>query len=438
MKNKKTVNVAIFSIYKIYIFILITVFLCGCAADENSQELVESEQSAETAQDEQTSQAEETKQDEQGKITYDDLNTQAFHDQLYKEPLGQELFQAVQEFRETAYEGEIVPAELVFEVEKLLYEYDACLSSNDEWTDVDLATWIESMGRSSYAVSAEKIMEQFPEIGNKCIGAFRFPLTEETTGYITCNGGTSGFGYISFFEEHDGRLEEIDWFEVQEPRNNGEVILYDSKYYYVRSEYNCKLNRYDTIQIYCIGPDLKENNVQVRYVPENYVWKALDSAMTIEDEELKDYIEKSKSEVMSEEYIERGQRGMFTKAYGAGEEDVDFANIGDSVHVEKWINEPNSHYAISYMKMVYTYQDHELNCLEDDGFYFPVEGNLKQMWFAEIGGTVYTFQLYAREDYSYMLNVVKVEGDQISTLWREQAVPQKHFVICEREVFYSM
>ena len=49
-----------------------------------------------------------------------------------------------------------------------------------------------------------------------------------------------------------------------------------------------------------------------------------------------------------------------------------------------------------------------------------------------------TFQLYVREDYSYMLNVVKVEGDQISTLWREQAVPQKHFVICEREVFYSM
>ena len=37
-----------------------------------------------------------------------------------------------------------------------------------------------------------------------------------------------------------------------------------------------------------------------------------------------------------------------------------------------------------------------------------------------------------------MLNVVKVEGDQISTLWREQAVPQKHFVICECEVFVTV
>ena len=133
---------------------MIAVFLCGCAADENSHELVASEQSAETEQDEQASQAEETKQEEQGKITYDDLNTQAFHDQLYKEPLGQELFQAVQDFRETAYEGEIVPAEMVSESEKLLYEYDACL-----------------------------------------------------------------------FEEHDGQLEEIDLFEVQDSYSDLELYL---------------------------------------------------------------------------------------------------------------------------------------------------------------------------------------------------------------------
>ena len=417
------------------------IVLGGCGASlvgttATTDEHVESEQSAETVQDEQTSQAEETKQEKQGKITYDDLNTQAFHDQLYKEPLEQELFQAVQEFRETAYEGDIVPAELVSKAEKLLYEYDACLSSNDEWTDVDLATWIESMGRSSYAVSAEEIMEQFPEIGNKCIGAFRFPLTAGTTGYITCHdgGGTSGYGYVCLFEEHDGQLEKIDWFEVQDPYNNGEVMLYDGKYYYIRSEYNSKMNIYDVLQIYCIGADMEKNNVQVKYIPENYVWTALNTAMTVEDEELKDYIEKSKSEVMSEKYIEIGQRAIEASIYGEDEE-VDFANIGGSVYVEKGVNGYNANI---FLILNYTYQNHTLDYLNYSGRFSHPQENLKQMWFAEIGGTVYTFQLYVRKDYSYMLNVVKVEGDQISTLWREQAVPQKHFVICEREVFYSM
>ena len=56
---------------------------------------------------------------------------------------------------------------------------------------------------------------------------------------------------------------------------------------------------------------------------------------------------------------------------------------------------------------------------------------LLQMWFKEFNGKVYTFQLYAMDDFSYMLNVFLVERGRITPVRVDYILPKRTIVVEE-------
>ena len=58
---------------------------------------------------------------------------------------------------------------------------------------------------------------------------------------------------------------------------------------------------------------------------------------------------------------------------------------------------------------------------------------LVQMWFKEMEGKVYTFCLYHVSDYNYMLNVVRLEGNEVNRIRTDILSPRRHFVLTEGE-----
>lgn len=75
--------------------------------------------------------------------------------------------------------------------------------------------------------------------------------------------------------------------------------------------------------------------------------------------------------------------------------------------------------------------DMELDSVIPDGG-SPV---LVQMWFKEMEGEVYTFCLYHVSDYNYMLNVVRIERNEVSRIRTDILSPQRHFLLIEGERF---
>ena len=53
------------------------------------------------------------------------------------------------------------------------------------------------------------------------------------------------------------------------------------------------------------------------------------------------------------------------------------------------------------------------------------------MWFKEFNGKVYTFQLYAMDDFSYMLNVFLVERGRITPVRVDYILPKRTIVVEE-------
>lgn len=66
----------------------------------------------------------------------------------------------------------------------------------------------------------------------------------------------------------------------------------------------------------------------------------------------------------------------------------------------------------------------------------PNEVALVQMWFKESGKSVYTCCLYHVSDYNYVLNIVLLEGDEITRIRTDMICPQRSFTLTEGEVYY--
>lgn len=74
------------------------------------------------------------------------------------------------------------------------------------------------------------------------------------------------------------------------------------------------------------------------------------------------------------------------------------------------------------------------------GEYIPSDSDpiLVQMWFKESKDKVYTFCLYYVCDYNYALNVLLMEGDEVSRIRTDLIVPKREFVLTEGEIFHDM
>lgn len=59
---------------------------------------------------------------------------------------------------------------------------------------------------------------------------------------------------------------------------------------------------------------------------------------------------------------------------------------------------------------------------------------LMQLWVKEFEDGIYTFRVYHVSDYSYLLNIIKLDEDRVTNIATYALLPEKEFVLTEGEV----
>lgn len=384
------------------------------------------------------------------------------------------------EFVEVQNEKSSFPARLISALEKMIYQSLDSSLDKFSWEDIKESIYFETMkefGAEHFELDLEKMEYLFPEVmknadvenvyeayrlvsgESNCEMMFHFHMTDNQDNYvfIVDSGGSEGIVNVVLTERIDDKFIVISRFETQNS-GYGRVIQFDNQFYYVLLEYNYSLKNYDGVRIYKLGDNAGQENLKIKYLPYNYVWKNIYNVS--EGVELDAYLESIKNDITSDKYLERGKAEGIYVYYGDEQEAsnfivqenekqylnneyywIDFANIGVPVYMRKSNLVPSSYRDIWHLRSVFYIQNtennliNELNKLEI-GYYAPVAGEvvLVQMWFKRMGGKVYTCCLYHVSDYNYVLAVFLVEGDQITRIRTDMICPQRHFVLKEKRM----
>ena len=286
---------------------------------------------------------------------------------------------------------------------------------------------------------------------------FHFHITPEQDNYLLAidSGGSAGHAVIQVAELKNGEFRIMSEFETQNP-GYGRVIQYEEQFYYVFLPYNYNLKNYDGVALYKLGNDTVQENILIKYLPYSYMWKNIYN--TAEGIGLEHYIESIKEEMTSDTYLENGRAGDIAVYYGderavdilLPENDetnrsdtcyqIDFMNIGIPIYIRKSNFIPSNYNSTWHLKSSFylrspkngsikTLENMEINHYLPN----PLQPELVQMWFKEIEGKVYTFCLYHVSDYNYMLNVVRLEGNEVNRIRTDILSPRRHFVLTEGE-----
>lgn len=377
-------------------------------------------------------------------------------------------------------EDGIFPQGLVMEMEEVIYRSLNNDMNKIQWEEIEQSVYYETMrelGMEKWNPDLEEMKILFPELnyaglerdsvykayreacGNEyCYDLFHIP-TPERDQYVLAidSGGTAGICYIYLMELIDGEFVPISEFETQNA-GYGVVIQYEGVFYYIYLPNNYQLKIYDGIRIYKIGEDMEYENLLIKYLPYEYVWKNLYN--TSEGAKWKEYLESIREEITSDKYLENGTDESGCSVYFGDEEKVenfivpenerryysneyhkiDFANIGIPVYMRKSNFYSSNTYTTWFLKCLFYLRDPmedsivELENMEIYPSAPPCDKvKLVQMWFKEMEGKVYTFCLYHVSDYNYMLNVVRLEGNEVNRIRTDILSPRRHFVLTEGE-----
>lgn len=404
---------------------------------------------------------------------YDWLNTEAMYVQLYEEPL-QGIYEQVLEldqsdsFVEQVCECEFIPRELSLAAEKCLY----AISKENDYDErkAEFAKLASEVGSGDFLLSTEGLCELFPDmyetvfeddytaynyfsenyVGDdwyNCIGIYRF-MQEEKEYYLfqyaLWNGPAQGL-YVRLTERRGGEFVFVEEFETI--ADNGYVLECQDGFYYVALYYNFNLKSYDEMWIYSLNGSAETENIRIRYVPQNYKWTTVYENGTCENEAVWEAIARAQETLVSGNFIETGLVSEDFECLGGDEQLVDITNTEIPVHVQKQLLVPVVYgfYDRSTLRMDMYYSMEP----SDDGTVWEIrelqyermtesENLLVQMWFEEIGEKVYTFQVFYIDHYSYLLNVLLIEGDQVTRIGQTIATPDREFEFIEGTVFYHM
>lgn len=117
---------------------------------------------------------------------------------------------------------------------------------------------------------------------------------------------------------------------------------------------------------------------------------------------------------------------------------IDFANIGIPVYMIKSGTFPQIGWYIRTEFYLYDKKQNMILELENLGSYWTWN-NMVQIWFKKINQKVLTFRVCYVSDYSYVLNVMLIEGDKITQIRYDIFSPDKSgFTLTEGEFFYTM
>lgn len=418
---------------------------------------------------------------------YRTLNRNFFGNEILIPWFNDEMKQEIEDYAESVKgdltqvwgENSIVSQGLVMELENMIYQSLNRSMDKIRWEEIQQSIYFETMqklGMEKWHPDMEEMQILFPELkdvsselydvydayrqvcGNEnCFDLFHIPASEHDNYVLAIDsGGSAGVCYIKLTELVNGEFVLINEFETQNA-GYGTVIQYEGEFYYIFLQNNYNLKIYDGVRIYKLGENMEEENLLIKYLPFEYIWKNLYN--TPEGVKWDDYIERIRDEITSDEYLENGTNESAQYVYFGEEEKaagdfivpenekkyysnmyykIDFTNMGIPIYIRKSSFYPSNSYAAWHLKALFylqnplddsilTLQNMELNSS------IPSSRNpvLVQMWFKEMEGKVYTFCLYHVSDYNYMLNVVRFEGKEVNRVRTDILSPQRHFVLTE-------
>ncbi len=384
------------------------------------------------------------------------------------------------DFIEVWEKDSMFPQGLVIELENMIYQSLNRSMEPFKWEEKQKSIYFETMqklGEEKWHPDLEEMKKLFPELndeslelkknyqaheiigGKYCEDLFHIPTSEcDNYVFVMYYGGTAGIRYVELKELVNGEFVPISEFATSNA-GWGTVIQYEDDFYYIFLENNYNMKIYDGVRVYKLGENMEYENIQIKHLPYAFVRKNLYN--TSEGGKLDSYIEDIWEEITSDKYLDNGTDGSGEYVYFGDEEEVtedfivpeneeryysntyhqiDFANMGIPIYMRKSNHIPSNYYTTWHLRSFFylrnpldnsivALQNMEINHYVPDDRY-PV---LVQMWFKEMDGKVYTFCLYHVSDYNYMLNVVRLEGNQVNRIRTDILSPQRCFVLTEGE-----
>lgn len=256
-------------------------------------------------------------------------------------------------FAPTIYESDTFPQELVVMLEKALY--DSC---DEEIIQAEESFFFDqtanAMGAEKFMLDVKSLYFHFPKIEdvrnqlqwkdevfevicqhysiqNKCSECFYIPSMDGKDYYVFVyqSGESNGAVSVCLTERKEDEFVPISKFETQNT-GYGKVIQYGEEFYYIFLQYNYNLKVHDGIKIHRLKGNPEEENLLIRYLPKQYIWRESQCAsMHLADLEvgelIEDYLEEIKVEITSEPYLDSGtcQYGIEVY-YGDEKETTDF------------------------------------------------------------------------------------------------------------------
>lgn len=371
----------------------------------------------------------------------------------------------------------LFPADLVSMLEEVIYnnlDNSMQVRTIEEINKSHYIKTLKSLGSDEFELDEEEIKLLFPKTAEKesiwdsykeisgsenCINIFHFSRKPGEDNYLFAedSGGSNGAVSIRLSKRVNNEFIDISKFETQN-EGYGKVIRYGESFYYIFLQYNYNLKNYDGIRLYKLGENAETENLLIKYLPNHYIWKNIYRKQTDFDLELEDYISNIREDITSAGYIENGSSEDIGIYYGDEKrvEDfaltdsysqyysIDFANTGISVYFKKSNLIPSSYRDTWLLRARFYVIDPaddsavELNNLEiNENNMHQDKPELVQLWFKEIGGKMFTFRLFHTSDYNYMLNVILVEGDQVTQIRNDIFSPQRSFVLTEGERYHT-
>lgn len=333
------------------------------------------------------------------------------------------------------------PDDLVNELSKILLQNSKMI--NQSMTEnAAYFEFLEKYGSNEY--------ELIPKDENDiCLSSFQYDLKGKK--YILNvydSEGSAGYCYAVLSEKINEEIITIASFDMQN-EGRGKVICYEEEFYFIYLLYNYNLKYYDGIYLYRLGMNVEEDNLCIRCVPQEYIWDCKLALKEYDENEIDDYINQIKGELMSGYYVEVGkdisclQRvdddSKLAKEFSSISDDqeyykVDFANIGVPIYYQTTIFTPSNDYLTVHLTGEFYLYDYEkgreikLFELKTDT---ESDDQLVQMWFHEINNRIYTFQIYHLDGYNYLLSVRYVAGNDVTIVRQEHIIPRFGFEITE-------
>ena len=311
------------------------------------------------------------------------------------------------------------------------------------WDEMDSAYFniLESLGNEYFE------QDDFINGSTDCINMFHINTAEEDCYvFVRSSEGSAGFVWVELTRLAEGSFHTISSFEIQ---NNGygSVVKHGDFYYFVFLQYNYNTKYYDGIRAHRLGLNTQNENILVRYLPTEYVWR---NAYDIGNIHLNEYIESMKDVITSDNYLENGLSGTIESIIGDetfadGFMDrtlfeADFANIGFPVLFERYSFIPSDYRSVWHLRSSFYLYDAESSELLnipnlESGHSSPAEHNLVQLWFKNIDDRIYTFRIFHISHYNYVLSVILIEGDEVTQIRNDIFSSRREFVLTEGEIF---